>query len=122
MKAYELMMGDWVYNSKHEICKVHAISQVFDSNITLDNYSKENDGTFELEFEVDPIPLTEEIMENNFNDGTLSWHAVDYPMKSFVIEYIEEGVDANDIIIRLEYVHELQHFLKLCQIPKRIIL
>lgn len=123
LTAKDLELGDWVYNEKNEICKVYSISQIFDSNIHLDNYSKPNDGTFELAFEVKPILLTEEILNNIFNDtNIISWHFVDYPRKAFVIEYIEEGIDANDIIITIEYVHELQHLLRLLKIEKKIVL
>ena len=67
MEAKDLMIGDWVYNSKGEVCKVCSTSQIFESNILLDNYSKPNDGMFEteLEFGVSPIPFTREILEKN---------------------------------------------------------
>ncbi len=122
LTAKDLELGDWVYNEKNEICKVHSISQIFDSNIHLDNYSKPNDGTFEFAFEVYPIPLTEDIFNKNFSDDIISWRSVDYPTKLFVIIYTEEGTDANDVIITIEYVHELQHLLRLLKIEKKIVL
>lgn len=120
MKAKNLLIGDWVYNSKKEMCKVCGISEIFDSNITLDNYDKENDGCFEKEFEVSPIPLTSEILERN---------GIKY---QFGMPWYQGGIDgvfefrfssddcATEIKIPVRYVHQLQHTLRLCGIEMEI--
>lgn len=126
MEAKHLIIGDWVYNSKNEICKVCAISQIFESNITLDNYSKPNDGTFEYAFEVNPIPCTDEIFKLNKNIFKYDEDYGGYLVKStdFLISYDEntddfdiyvcnDSVLGNDYIYlkTIKYVHELQHFI-----------
>ena len=106
MKANELMIGDWVAQPVNdEPCKVVSLM----SDIELD------DGGFYEE--VEPIPLTTEILEKNFptiEDG-VAW---------------EETEEGDLFFIRVEYdkhikgifndVHELQHALRLAGIDKEI--
>lgn len=120
MKATELMIGDWVYNSKNERCKVCGTSEIFDSNITLDNYDKENDGCFETEFEVSPIPLTKEILEQNkvrYQFG-MPWYQGGAD-GVFEFRYRSDD-DTIEIRKAVRYVHELQHILKECEIYNEI--
>ena len=127
MKATELMINDWVYNSKHEKCKVYGISNIFDSNITLDNYDRENDGCFEIEFEVDPIPISKEILVKNGFEHTINeltqeqWFTLIHEGTRFTLKYarsVFQWLNPLDF----KYVHELQHVLRLCDIKKEIIL
>lgn len=120
MRAKDLMIGDWVYNSKNERCKVCGTSEIFDSNITLDNYDKENDGCFETEFEVSPIPLTSEILERNgirYQYG-MPWYQGGAD-GVFEFRYRSDD-DTIEIRKAVRYVHELQHILKDCGIEKEV--
>lgn len=129
MTATDLALGDWVYNSSKEKCKVYAISNIFDSNIHLDNYDKPNDGCFELVFEVEPIPLTAEILQKNgFKEGAEKYYGLEYGKGYIKVEftaeepwtYIRNSCYFTSPACR--YVHELQHAMKLCGINKEIVL
>lgn len=131
MRAKDLMIGDWVYNSKNEKCKVCGTSEIFDSNITLDNYDKEDDGCFETEFEVSPIPLTSEILEANdiHREGGVShWCDETHSLAFFFwnedrIEMLaSRNGDRHPYILKLDvkYIHQVQHAFALCGIRKAI--
>lgn len=123
------MIGDWVYNSKGEKCKVHEVSNIFESNIQLDNYDKENDGCFEMELEVSPIPITNEILKANGweRDGGVSmWHDETFWVSVFHwskdrLEIVINNTEPHHLLkLDILYVHELQHVLRLCKIDKEI--
>lgn len=114
MKANELMVGDFVTFRdcleddaiiKVEIRELHA----YDNTILV---SIDNDPTFDtidLDDEVVGIPLTPKILEKN------GWLSTDEP----TVEFFGVGKwDRKDK--RIEYVHELQHALRLCGIEKEI--
>jgi hypothetical protein len=111
MKANELMIGDWVYNKN--IAKPMQIypmifPQMFRSNpnATTEDYN------------IFPIPLTPEILEKNgfLNDGVSFWY-LDFR----IVLSTSKGVS---LVCgrqkRFEYVHELQHALRLAGIDKDI--
>ena len=146
MEAKDLMIGDWVYNSKNEVCKVCSISQIFESNIMLDNYSKPNDGMFEteLEFGVSPIPITREILEKNGfvyrkNSGAFIVNSeesysnqtvevtlfnVESEFRNNQLHICESNYPEETMLHLMEcnYVHELQHVFRSCGIKKEIVL
>ena len=131
MKATELMIGDWVM--------VKVLSQIPDTYVlhtwTANDYSRD--------FQVKSIPLTPEILEKNGFDPetflTSEWERKVY-FKEFpgcVVEPADSGKyifgttkywsktysDGSPIdwgtmydsrICNLQYVHELQHALRLC--------
>lgn len=147
MKATELMIGDWVYdtilkgNTRVNILSLSGIRGDFHENVW-------NEKTFE------PIPITPEILEKNgfikdaYKDDRLTdaYHLLvptGFERNSFTIQvslYKEPicGVSTlvkcwgwlppynggmNDIhLCSANYVHELQHALKLCGITKEIAL
>lgn len=131
MKATDLMIGDWVYNS---YCKMNIkwnYPEMFSSNgITVGR-------------DLEPIPLTSEILEKNgFNPDTFltaEWKKEVYfkEFSSCVVEPDDSGkyifgttiywnkkdgdgspIDCGtmyeSMIYNLQYVHELQHALHLC--------
>lgn len=118
MKATEFMIGDWVLYGR----RFAIIKELYNGYVTiLCSNNGQNEYVEETYDNIKPIPLTETMLIKHFPDTSiLTWRPVDYPDKAFVIDYTEEGIDANDIIITIEYVHELQHVLKLCGIEKEI--
>lgn len=116
MKANELMIGDWVFN------------KFLNKNIKItpydffSKYPKVIEGN-----DLEPIPLTEEIIEKNgfeYDDTNIGWRLGTH---DFMIELghipFEEDEDylfvwVADKRARLDYVHELQHALRLCGIEK----
>lgn len=118
MTAQELMIGDWVRNDLNQVEKVFELreTQAMLSYNDLYNYE-----------DLQPIPLTPEILENNFEKKTMYGIFDDY----FDL-YIREFNDGMYIvnyhycetpmpdtqIVGICYVHELQHALHLLGIEK----
>ena len=109
MKADELIINDWVYlvkdygEPKKDILKIDAL-----------DLHRISDGMLEVE----PIPLTPEILEKNgFICDGWSWWYLDFR----IVLSTSKGVS---VVCgrqkRFEFVHELQHALRLCGIEKEI--
>ena len=127
MKANELMIGDWVQYpatmGNLVPCKVVGIS----TEITVEFTTGAR--KYEALKAVEPIPLTAEILENNgWEYG--NWGSEDYDDEYYTfIDDFDIHIDENQTFeirtvdgctIKLKYVHELQHALKLCGIEKEI--
>lgn len=124
MKATELMIGDWVYNSYHKKNIKWSYSEMFCPN-----------GIPVIGRDLEPIPLTPEILDKNgFYDRNTQWYykrfgsyvcfdiAISLIYREIEVskvcgagtdceeeEYGSSIVFGNDIC-----VHELQHALRLC--------
>lgn len=139
MKAEELMIGDWVKfpNGIEKIIDLpyiegRGICASFAASATLFPVKVD---------ELEPVPLTKEILEKNgfekldfshyhINDRTLvldadgtwedtTWH--------WVVTEMSTNAKGHDVVLdyyvaTINYVHELQHALKLCGIDKEIVL
>ena len=141
MKHTDLMLNDLVmYQGK--ILRVGCIS---DYDIKIDLFEDGEDTPYaeiwqeELD-EVEPIPLTAEILEKNgFEEKTESSPFVYYLFKdgdnSVSLEHTYDTTDKEDYwaccignrlcdvcTISMHYVHELQHALRLCGVDKEIVL
>ena len=111
MKASELMFGDWVNLSKGNWSENRQVGLVDIEMIAESVYLAE------------PIPLTPEILEKNgfvynaipFIDG---WEQFGLTLYRGGNGYrINCGINVSLII---DYVHQLQHALRLCGIDKEI--
>lgn len=125
MKKNELMIGDWVKSLKEDHSGEYG--QVIDidhHDTVLLEYQCVNYYT-DVEH-IEPIPLTPEILEKN---GFTRYGQVYANLqqwvgkfgdkrKSFVQDIRTGEWGMNDVWIN--YVHELQHVLKLCKIEKEI--
>ena len=125
MKETELMIGDYVIrkNVPKEIFIVDAIDSIRDIvYLDLDGL-----GITEKLTNIEPIPLTPEILKKN------GWSKDLYDNESYDNDDFEqlslwEGLDGNawwwhvgvELVIPLNFVHELQHALRLCGINKEI--
>lgn len=116
MEAENLMIGNWYY--------WEAEGKLYPMQVTKDTFrlSDEDISNFQ------PIPLTPEILEKNglANDYYGSYFKEDEYM-SLEISSREDGIYwtinfHEYCILKLEYVHQLQHALKLCGIDKEITL
>ena len=125
MKATDLMIGDWVehivvgeQNRNHPM-KVN-LQDLYRIQSAISN---SDDGLI-----VRPIPLTSEILEKNgfHHEKSGDWVCdEDYPNAIVYtfdckLRIIQSYTMLTDIDI--EYIHELQHALRLCQIDKEITL
>lgn len=104
MKANELMLGDWVIGCSGEPFQIGEIDPDF---IYWD--------------EIKPIPLTPEILEKNgFVVESRYYHG--NPLQYCVlVDGLWIDISGENFFEgKLEYVHQLQHALRLCGIDKTI--
>ena len=132
MKANELMIGDWLLREGTP-AKIRGV-EIYCSNLYVQ--TNLTDAWYTSNF-IEPIPLTKEILEKNeFVKGDTIDHGDEiYCVKLFNIHYDNEerqfwvcnffeseyGKEMMDIF-RIDYVHELQHALRLCKVDKEIVL
>lgn len=127
MKANELMIGDWVHCAKLDYAPENYVAnmQVKQLHVAdLDTYSFK-----ELKYEeIEPIPLTVEILQSNgftihLSHCGIKWLWIEKQKFELAIDEENENkiTTALGLIdIEIKYVHELQHALKLCRIDKNI--
>ena len=138
MKANELMIGDWV------LCDENAQGEYEFDNVNYQPYQIKNGEDIDYAIErnltgdadvYQPIPLTAEILEKNgweyseyTGDEMFTWPLdddIEMPFR-LVVDYngnkywITVGV--GNYLTPINYVHELQHALRLCGIEKDITL
>lgn len=126
MKANELMVGDWVYDPEPDadgyIYKFIIEPEDFTNKTFLDSIS--------------PIPITLEILKKNgfeeiyydgYHYGLFSYKNneekcdIELDPENGCFEcYFDD--DINSLNIKIKYVHELQHILRMCGIDKEIVL
>lgn len=118
MKATDLMIGDWVQDTGPVL--IDAIS-----NEDICTYRNEYGYVTANPSNLKPIPLTAEILEKNgfvYNDIPFVDGWEQYGLTLY------KGCDGfrincgRNIYLILDYVHELQHTLRLCGIDKEITL
>ena len=127
MKANELMIGDWVKTPKG----FFQVNGIQDNDVIGTDYNN-GEGADSLFFidEIEPIPLTADILEKNgfekqwqynyeyFDDDenlniTFNSKSTNYTNGAYDYIDIEKGcLTINEMPIA--FVHELQHALKLC--------
>lgn len=135
MKATDLMIGDWVYSTFSDTpCRVLSIGI---SNYGFGVVIVDNVGGAKDVASITPIPLTPEILEKNgfiikkkwaqrgsFGDNPLIiWHLDDDPVTCdyrHELEIHDNATAKIHVRVPCEYVHELQHALRLCEIKKEI--
>lgn len=142
MKATDLMIGDWVLHFG-EVARIVGIridnynnSPYFKTNLHDTWYESGVDG-------IEPIPLTQDILEKNgfvcvevgdngpgtppkFRNRFEKWECrTQWHTFHVFIDRITHRYSMNahsNHIEGMQYVHELQHALKLCEIDKDIVL
>ena len=130
MKASDLMIGDWFkavdYNSPFRITAIYD-----DVVQTQADYQSEIDGNWYSEAEIKdlvPIELTEDILVRNGFDFTKRSYGVYCKEDKYgdaELSKDEDGfywsINTDEYeILRIDYVHQLQHLLRLCGIEKEI--
>ena len=140
MEANELMIGDFVFHEKYGNAIIENVDNDFGDNPSVKLISeniKHKDGYksgycwCDLD-EIFPIPLTPEILEKNgFTKGGMFGKTYYLAVEDFEIsvyfahvntQLIIEKRNGSEIIniLNVEYLHILQHALKLCGIEKTI--
>lgn len=132
MKATDLQIGDWVQNTLGFMAQVLDVHYIRKDSDGSGGYYRLNIGTIDwgvcqwlTEEDIQPIPLTQEILEKNkFRDGgyfgelALGLYRICCDCARVAIIHCGETI----MDIPVEYVHQLQHALKLCGIDKEIII
>ena len=131
MKAEELMIGDWVkmFNV------AYIVSAINKNGVRFEQQNGFSGGAYDA---IEPIPLTPEILEKNgmhlYNRKTNRLMEECNHSDCFIEDEdnrVELSLDNNGkirwsinsdeyTIIPLDYVHQLQHALRLCSINKQI--
>lgn len=124
MKANELMIGDWVTvrrpSNRREKVRVKSVI----GNGTIEAKTKDGLVVFG-ELAVEPIPLTVEILEKNGFERSkvfVEWKYEDDDVYMIYkpFPYLKIQMEECNIAFPCEYVHELQHALRLCGIEIEI--
>lgn len=149
LNTYKLMIGDWVCVYSNDRTETHP----FRVNEIVERGVYDSHKGFVEEKDIEPIPLTPEILEKNgfnlmhgfrYNETypTYGWgdntdkkyisvdvtfyddepiNEVMHLVKIYRNSIKEDGVDSIHSC-DIDYVHELQHALKVCKIEKEIAL
>ena len=110
MKVNELMIGDWV-NYKGVYNQITPVDFDYDHREWIKK--------------IEPIPLTEEILEENgfVNKGDEWVHYSDFPFIDFILNKDSDGFYIDCMLDGyIQYVHELQHAFKLFKVDGEIII
>lgn len=140
MKTTDLMIGDWVISKDLKVpVKVRSImNHYYGTSI----YFYHNGSEFIVQdFQIEPIPLTSEILEKNgfkkkvwreYSEPDVTTYAIGggFFIEVTMDEYwlVDNCSDSNDYyytsnwIVKVEYVHKLQHLMRDLEIKKEIIL
>jgi hypothetical protein len=123
MKANELMIGDWIQLDgsyyrirelkKKGVIKLYDITQYGEHEVELT--------TDWIEEFIQGIPLTEEILNKNFPEYEPGYDIGWWPTEDgkYHIEFSRDKMEV-DMECGIDYVHELQHLLKLIKLDKEI--
>ena len=146
MNATDLMIGDWLIPyGKTEPSKIESLGYQYDMAGRYDKLSLECEPfTFTYPSYCKPVPLTREVLEKNgFAYNSENGALIAYAYESYSnqmeeislydveIEYENNQLhicDSNhprEVMLHLmncNYVHELQHALRVCKIDKEIVL
>ena len=123
MRANELMIGDWVMNKYDSI----QVREILEGGINGEWDGGECYGVEAYIDDIKPIPLTPEILEKNGFDFVKSSLRHSIWNGYWLYEDLELGTccldrdnnwpcffNLDDMNIKCEYVHQLQHALRLC--------
>lgn len=116
MKAAELMINDLVKTNKGEVIRVESISTKRQHRKA--GYHKPDDIThikYVRQGQLEPIPLTEEILKKNHFRWMETWSAWCFFAEGLTVMLIklEHSFCVYGTNISCSYVHELQHILRL---------
>lgn len=128
MRAKELMLNDLVLFD-NRVCKIVATNAYRDC-VELIDISDKDEVIGKYAKHISPIPLTAEILKKNgfILKGKTYIEQADVFFKKGIEFYMEimfiknnkacVSINSKNYIYNIEYVHELQHVLRLCGLTK----
>ena len=127
----DLSVGDWVFA---KVLRTNADAPNDNTPVVIDGISDRryahdvtvvfNQGYYTtLRSGITPIPITPEMLEQN--GCTLAWHyrgALKYECEAFSATQERDRwtIACNDIVATIQYVHQLQHLLRIAGATKEI--
>ena len=119
MKASDLMIGDWA--EFH--CGYGKVTGITNAGVHFEDRFGPG-----IASGAEPIPLTPEILEKNFEkktfygiyDDYFDFYIREYSDGLYIVTYHSCEFNIPDQTIHVSWVHELQNFMKLCGIEKEI--
>lgn len=124
LTSKDLMIGDWLQDSFGNIGQVYRLDL---GRVHLRLLQERPQDEEYIVHDIEPIPLTPEILEKNgLDNAPLGCHFDEDKYMVLEISSEKEGIywtiNYNEYgILKLKYVHQLQHALKLCGIDKEIV-
>ncbi len=116
MKANELMIGDWVYNSPHSRFPMRVT--LIDEGGCYLNFEGNEGDPFDGDFGengIQPIPVTEKILAANGIKKVLDYEDVNYfHFGESSVRYSKKKKIYNMRGVSFRFVHEFQYLLRLC--------
>ena len=129
MKANELMIGDWLWYRGQFNAFPFKVEQITKQKVGYHAEPKETRLHYLRLHEIEPIPLTIDILEKNgmeLEDNNCGFFKED---EGYDLELLVENGHiwwsinyAEYTLIPLNFVHQLQNAIRLCCIDKEIIL
>ena len=117
MKAIDLMIGDFVKFANSDVC--HMVYAVQGKSVKIDKqYWHKAD-------KLKPIPITPEILEKNgfVKEYGAAWNIYRHSHKKWFVLFKKEFglyLHIGETEFRIDYVHELQHLMRLFLIESEI--
>lgn len=125
MKPTELMIGDWVLKDMN-----YSEDDPMYTRPDYQPYQIQDGEDIDLACETNcigdtsvyqPIPLTEELLTRNFPDPSeIVWFPLDEYNGFFNIYWEHPSFGEGEVRLNIQYVHQLQHVLRLCGIEKKV--
>lgn len=138
MKAEELMIGDWLFYKGQFAAFPFKVEQITKKKVGYHAEPYENRMHYLRLSECKPIPLTPEILEKNgfkmvLDINKLPTYRIKWTRNPNLYFTIFTGVDGywnpvgfgvtiGGVNGEVDYVHQLQHALRICRINKEIVL
>ena len=138
MKAEELMIGDWLFYKGQVAAFPFKVEQITKKKVGYHAEPCENRIYYLRLSECNPIPLTPEILEKNgfkmvLDINKLPTYRIKWTRNPNLYFTIFTGVDGywnpvgfgvtiGGVNGEVDYVHQLQHALRICRINKEIVL
>lgn len=116
-----IMRGDWLFYRGKVNAFPFQVEQIAKREFGYYAEPEENRMYYLPRDEVFPIPLTEEFMRKNYPDPKeIVWYSLDEQPGFFNIFWEYPTFGEGEVNLNIQYVHELQHILKMIGMTKKI--